>query len=158
MKIPPTLNQALDHMEQDPGMIKNLKAMTLNQETPTQSDWEAELSNCKWCNEPFQKWHNPCSTSPKHQLYNFGDDEIKLVNRLLATSQQETLERVVEGAEKIIDEYRCPIHQQKGKDGNWYILPPDHKLCHEGWIAPRGDIAIQQFIKSLQETITPTKL
>lgn len=64
--------------------------------------------------------------------------------------------RILKAVERMIDSYRCPVHQTK-QHGVWIVTVPDHKLCHEGWIAPRGDIALEQLLASLTNHNSPTQ-
>lgn len=59
-------------------------------------------------------------------------------------------ERIRRGVEGLIEEYRCPVHQTKNPDGSWKVTPPNHKFCHEGWIAPRGDVALQAALNIIE--------
>ena len=75
---------------------------------PTSSEWKRELNKCKWCKLDFQKWQNPCKNAPKHNLYSFGSDEIKLVDHLLSTQRSQTVKEVIELLDKMELDGKAP--------------------------------------------------
>jgi len=71
---------------------------------------------------------------------------LKFINQTLQRFIEET--KIKE--EDVIDEWRCPLCQQKIKDG-WRVLYRGHKLCKDGWIEPTGRVALKEIKKKLTQ-------